>query len=328
MKRELLRVYKNKGILIAISLVLIILIIFACNYVTELSSINKLRTPYYENFDEINERIIELKEAIKNLDSKQYDYSYKLDEYQTLLTFYQFVFDNQIEHADLTQNYQSDKANIYFNSSDSNTPDDRVAYILTILPTSLIFIMGFVILLCAFLVNYDFTTGVYKLLYAHNNNRAKIFLRKFLACLTVTSVVYALVSVFVAISSSLFEVNFTIIIVTESSSAYIVNSNAYIFIEYLTSFTVLMFITLIFFSISVMIRNMYLAILINVIIGIGYYLAYSSESVILNFAFAELINCVDAFVPVWVFIISILLRYTLALGMVYGSKRLLLARQF
>ncbi|MDR0751813.1 MAG: hypothetical protein LBF12_04435 [Christensenellaceae bacterium] len=316
MNRELKRIYINKGTLAI--LILTIVVIFLLATILNYGSYKKTSINYdqYSSIDELTERIEEFNTQIKQYESEEQIYSNIIADLKLQIRITEFLIENKISYEYLSNNIADSSMDLY--------ATDIADHIFTFG-----FISFFCLLLCLLAssiitINLDFTTGIARLLYALDRERKKILNQKYFAYIASIGIFALIFSVIIAIIGSPYKSNFSQVLIVESSRIYLMNTGTYIFIFLCSQFLMILFFSIVVFSISMLIRGVYGAAFVNIMFLSSYLLLTNFSTSWLSAFFSEIISFNTLTVPIYVFIILYLLRNALAILLfIFARKRFL-----
>lgn len=246
MKSDIKRLSYNNTYIIWFALVLILLFAFAFLYKSNAVAQDNYfdHQIYYNTIDEIPSKISDLEVQLNNLMLTDLYYQEQINRLEDSKSIYEFLYENEIDYEDVAE-----INGIYETSYDQVT-------LLSGLVQYLLF--AFIILLLftvIYLINQDFNTGVYKFVYGRNKSRAstvfsklKIYYVVLLGFLFVFTVILILF---------LYPVgnDFKYVLFVNKGTVYLISVFKYLVLIYLSVVSVIIFYSIIIFSMSLFINN-------------------------------------------------------------------------
>jgi hypothetical protein len=215
---------------------------------------NRLEISPYEDNDDLDSILTSLRSRIE-----EYKENGLFDAETERLTMeeirtYEWLKENNITYVDFTENYTT--SIVLFGA-------DRFHFIFAGTFLALILISLLMVIISSFSVNYDFATGIYKQLYIVRDNRTAIMNRKLLVNLgfaIISSAIFAFVIGMVSLS---FKGNIEHVLVVNADTAYSVSPSSVLGLLYFQLFDYTLMLTILCFSVCLVIKNIYASLAVN-----------------------------------------------------------------
>ncbi|MDR0696531.1 MAG: ABC transporter permease [Christensenellaceae bacterium] len=321
MIREISRLLKSHVLTIVGITLFIIIMIVGANYL--LNSVNK--QPYkvseYTTIAELEVRISELESANDDLEKSKNLKDMEIEFNNRTIRLYKYIIANNIKYDDFINNYTS------INSID-NSVGDKLDFNLQSQLLVVISTVIMAIIMCAVIINYDFSNGIWKQIYASNTRRNVILRNKFFALQILVFFVFIFLLIVTLIISSVYRINFKILVFDDIEKIFVMQTIHYLIFIWLCAFMVVVFLTILIFSISTFIKNMYIAILANSIIIITYILLGTSTRGVVNAFFAEPSLFYSSGIPIWLNSVLYIVRWGLIIGILFLARTRFIKREF
>gem|GEM_PF-2185497 len=279
MKNEFIRLFKYPIVMIAAIFIVFVLLFFSINHKmnSTTQSIYFDHSIYYENVEDITEKITDLENDILELDTNDRYYEQIKKNLEENLSIYKLLYANSIE--------QENVAEIGGINDDSL---NRITVLKGLSDFILSSVIVLIIIVIVLLFTRDFDTGVYKFLYGQNVPRIKIVRKKFCTLLLVILCFYILtlfVSLFILLPIQN-DFDYVLIFISDLEPV-LIDINIYlIYIILSVTFTIFSYMVL-FFAISLLIRRTlsFLVVSAATLILIQVLLPLSKNDILLSFSY-------------------------------------------
>jgi hypothetical protein len=303
---------KSKGVLTSVLCILIALLVFSIFYYTNNTG-RHLAVSEYNGVEEIDEIIVSIKSEIASREKAGTINDVQKKELNNRINLYEWVKANNITYDELIKDYA-------FSNATFGVRERFDFHFISVLVIQYIMLV-LMIVLCAFLVSYDFSTGIHRQLYSISTSRESILGRKFVVYISSILACLLLNLFFTGMMSFAFKSEIKYVII-ENAPVHAVSTSAYFGLEYLGLFDFILMFGVIFFAVSLIIRNIYISLVVNLGVVLGYLipaLLWSNTTIAVINA-TPLTHFVWG-IPVWQIVVSRIIWWLLTCALSFVALR-------
>ncbi|MDR0751336.1 MAG: ABC transporter permease subunit [Christensenellaceae bacterium] len=312
MFREIYRILKSNVLTITGMCFFIVLIIIGCYYAINCEIKPTYNINEYASNSELEIRIEELQQQNEEIESLRYMES-EIEYNNRLIRLYKYIINKNITYDDLINNYTSYDSNPQF-------PNDIYDFMIAIFLPVFIFTILIIIIISTMVVNYDFSNGIWKQKYASQTPRSSILKNKFFATLLISEAVYILSVILMLILGSVYKLNYKFIVFADLTNILVMGAIDYLVLVFFSGFISMVFFSITIFGICTLIKNMYIALLVNSIFVVAYFIIGTSSRGILSILMSEPSLFYTTDNPLWLAWLLWLIRYGLAIGLIFLAR--------
>lgn len=199
----------------------------------------------YENIEQLEEIIKTYKYNLENVKSDYENgkietkkYNARINEIKKNIAYCQYLCENDIPYGESIRN----EVILSF---------DKFDFFRIISPFFLIFFLVSIMpLFCFFIVNYEFSSGVYRLVYI-GQNRTKIILKKYLLYISTIFLLAIFMFGLLLIMSLPMETPFKIVLIYLNGNVFAYTVNQFVFYEILSAIIQIFLLSTLFFAIAI-----------------------------------------------------------------------------
>lgn len=263
MRNEFLRL-RRSGLLYLLILIPLVAVlaasIYYINFAKDYSSLGEVQIQKYSSVADLQSIETNLENQIGALQATSSDYNTRIKELERMLAAYQYLENNYVPYSSLTNSFEIDgiiKDKVFYNSW-----SDRATMLITVFSA---------IVLAGFMFNIDFLYKTSIPLYSSKKSPMKLLINKFLTYLVVLSLVY----IFLKVVSLFFIFDYGDVkqyVLLIGNNVRIMLSMNYMIIHSITTLINTLFISTIIYIISLLNKNLFMALGLNfgIIIVFGF----------------------------------------------------------
>jgi ABC-type transport system involved in multi-copper enzyme maturation permease subunit len=289
--------------------------VYATNTYTK--SVHFIAEYEYNSFDELKTKITSIYEKLDDLKLNTYDTTTEIEKHKKSIRVLEYLLENKITYNEFITNTADTAVEMY--------AADKLDYTLNMLSLCGIFLLIIIIQVASTIINYDFSTGLYKQIYVHED-RKKIILKKFLAYECFLGIITSLLFLLVFLTGLVFKTNYQNVLIISQTNIYIISSISYCILGYLAVLCTISLFSILIFAVCLLIKNMYFSILVNVIIVALYALLSSMSSGTVVSLVGEFNNYQAGSLEIGVFTAIYIVRIILVIGFLFLSRYVFLKK--
>lgn len=301
MIKEIKRIFNNKLFFGIIIFCLVFFFMFICYYNANGVKIAGLDIDKYQDKAELKNIIESVNEKI-NLDNDN-------EVYKEQLVIYNYLYDNEIAFED-TKNIRASYIYQY--------GKDRFDYTTFgfLFNEFMFFFLSIVIV--NFVIKKDFKNGFYKMLYTMNARKEIVF-NKISTIFLLVNIGYMIFSVFLLISSVVYKLNFNKILIINSGSCTLLNTELYMILMFISSYIAILQMLTMFISIALIVNSVESFYFISIILLLLYVTFLQLSIYPVNVFLSELIGYFTLNVSNSIFLVLFIIKTLSIISLFYFS---------